>query len=253
MVTDLYRGAIAAIAVTLMLTLFSYATTPALTFNEGFGYLDGQSYGAMARTFRTGEHYDILAPYAFRVLPPALVAWSGLPYRTGFLLLNLFAYFVAAAALFALLIRYRTKFTNALILIAWWAMLPAGIRLALFYPVLGDGVGTGFSYLLLLGAVVDAPAWFATGLALGVLTRESLVALIPFYGLARGTRSWRTTALKLAVVSAPAVLVFIWVRVAQPIPAANGVSTLDDAVRNWNWFLQNASERAWRFAAAPPP
>ncbi|HEV2251360.1 MAG TPA: hypothetical protein VGT60_12730 [Candidatus Limnocylindria bacterium] len=241
----------AGIAVLAVATLLR-PITPALEFNSGFGFLDGQSYGAMARTFRTGERFDILSPYVFRVLPAALVAWSGASYRLGFLVLNVLGYVVAAVALYGLMAHYAIRSRTALLLVVWWAVLPAGVRLAEYYPVLVDGVGSAFSGALLWAAATGISIAFMAVLMLGVLARENLLVLAPLPFLAQRRAGLVGAARQATVLALPAVATLLWVHRWPPIPAANGFSMFDDVMRNWGWFTQNADARFWRFLAAPP-
>lgn len=236
---------------TLVLAALLRLVTPSLQFNDGFGYLDGQSYGAMARSLRTGEHFEILSPYAYRVLPAAIVAWSGLEYRFGFLVLNILAFTAAAGALYGLLTHYGTRSRSALLLVAWWLLLPAGLRFAEYYPVLIDGVGMAMTTGLLWAVVSGAASAWVIVLALAVLVRENLLLLAPLPAFAsqrRGAAFGQGRALLLAI---PAIAAIFIVRLLPPISAANGPSTFDDAIRNGRWFLENADARSWRFLAAP--
>src|SRR5687768_6194284 len=82
--------------------------TPQITFNGGYGY-DGIVYADMVRAMRGESDGALLAErphFAYRPLPAALVAVSGLEPRTGFLVLNLFSLVVAGPLLFLLLRRY---------------------------------------------------------------------------------------------------------------------------------------------------
>lgn len=56
-------------------------TTPRIAFNDGLGYLDGQTYAAAVRVLRGELDVEMSAPYVYRVAPLALLAWSGAPDR----------------------------------------------------------------------------------------------------------------------------------------------------------------------------
>src|SRR5712692_8645313 len=205
-------GVALASTLTVAIALVLRLVTPSLTFGDGYGFLDGQSYGAMARSLRTGEHFDILSPYAFRVLPAALVAWSGLDYRLGYLLLNMFGYVVAGGALYGLLVATGARARVALLLVAWWAVLPAGVRLSEYYPVLVDGVGAAFLMALLWAAVAGSILACALLLAAGALVRENLIVLTPMVGLLTPGRNAVSAARRALLVVAPAAAVLLWVR-----------------------------------------
>jgi hypothetical protein len=248
------RGAdiVGAAVLTFVGIAIARATTPAITFGDGLGFLDGLTYAAMVTVLRTGEHIDLLSPYVYRILPIAAVAVSPLSLRTSFLLLNMLAFSAAGAALYVLARRYSPSPIVALLAVAWWVVLPAGIRLSVYYPVLIDGIGFLFLVALTLAAVQrNAPA-FALLLPLGLLTRENLVVLIPFLFLSLRERGLVRAFVLTSLAAMPGLIALATVRIAPPIVPANDFSTFDDIVRNWGWFAQNAAERAWRFAAAPP-
>ncbi|HEV8535046.1 MAG TPA: hypothetical protein VGR87_04900 [Candidatus Limnocylindria bacterium] len=228
--------------------------TPHIAFNDGYGY-DGVAYADLVRAMRGESDGSLLGQrphFAYRPLPPALVAASGLDIGRGFLALNLLAYVASGPVLVVLLRAYGAPAGAALLATLWWALLPAGLRLAIYYPVMIDGLG-----LLLMLAVLAAAAWrrvalFGLLLAIGVLARENLIVLVPFLWIRLlPSGLWRAT-LVTALAATPAALVFEAVRLAPPIPPPARFDVAFEMRQNWDWLLQNAADRAWRFAAAGP-
>lgn len=248
---DLLRGTAIPLALTGTAIVLFALTTPPISFNDGLGF-DGQSYAAMARALRDGQQPDVRAPFAYRIVPVALVAYSQLPIPAGFLLMNLVSYIVSAVMLVKLLRRHDVTAPLSLLGVVWWLALPAGLRLALYYPVLTDGIGFAFLLALLLTAIQGRFIVFAVLLPFALLTRENLILLIPFLWLAN-IRMGLVRATRLTLVASIAgVLAFAIVRIVPPIPPTNGFSTLDDISQNWRMFSQNARDVFWRFLAAPP-
>lgn len=243
---------LSALAVYGVVVLLVVVFTPHLTFNDGFGDLDGRAYAAMVAQLRGGLPVDLPPEYVYRILPVELVAHSRIDPLTGFLVLNLTGLTVAAILLYALLRAYGISSTVAIIGVAWWAVLPAGIRLSWYYPYLVDGVGYGFLTALLYLAVKGRFALFAIVLPFALLTRENLVTLIPFLWLVNARRIGllRSGALTSAV-ALPGMVAFELVRLFPVIAPAKPADTLGDIRQNFEWFRTNTAERSWRFEAAP--
>lgn len=244
-------GAAAALAIYGLTLGVIAATTPHLSFNDGYGYLDGRVYAAMAAELRGASPVDLPPEYVYRILPIAMVAASPLDLLTGFLVLNLIGYAIASVLLYVLLRGSGVSPTLSLFGVLWWAMLPAGVRLSWYYPALIDGIGYAFLLALLLAAIHRRPLAFALLLPPAILTRENLVSLIPFFWLAMLRSGMLRATATTCLAAMPAVAFYVAVRVAPVIVPAAPPDVLADIRQNFEWFKDNAAERAWRFFAAP--
>ncbi len=256
-------GPLACLVLVASLALLFRAFTPRLAFNDGLGYRDGYSYAELVRAMR--EHVDVIvqAPYVYRLAPSAIVALTGLEVKRAFLWLNVASLVASALLLYALLRRYGATLPLALLGVLWWAALPAGLRFAYYYPVLLDGIGFLLLMLLIHASLARRTLLFALVLPLAVLTRENLVALVPFFWLAgRDARARRIGPagqgpspgphLVSALASLPGVAAFVLVRAFPPIPPEKGFNTIEDMGQNLYWLATNDHERLWRFLAAAP-
>lgn len=250
--------------------------TPRIAFNDGLGY-DGQYYAAAVRAMR-GDPAAVLAErphYAFRPLPVALVAWSGMDVLRGFLLMNVLSLALAGALLALLVLRARPPAPwLAGLAVLWWATLPGGARYALYYPVLIDAIGLAFLMALLFAVTERRPLLFAALLVPALLTRETLIALVPmlWIALVRRTGGRSPSERQRPVPSTHAVRArglvgatgwaalaaivglgtLALVRAYPPIPPAQPFDALFEIRQNVEWFFQNANARAFRFASAWP-
>lgn len=244
----LLGAAVIVIAVVLLRPM-----TPRITFNQGLGY-DGQHYAAMVGAMR-GDPTPVLAErphYAYRPLPMAIVAASGLDVIRGFLWMNVLS-LVGAGALLGLLLRsYGAPLLLVGVGVLWWAVLPGNVRYALFNPVLVDGIGL----LLLMAATVAAalrrPVMFAAVLIPGVLARENLVVVVPMLWLALLPQGFKRATAWTVAASIPALIAMYTVRQFPPVPVAASFDAFFEIRQNVDWFLGNAAERFWRFLAAWP-
>lgn len=228
----------------ILLALFLTNTRP-LEANAGFGY-DGEHYAALVRWLRGDTGEALMSPFAYRVLPPALVAASGLEIRLGFLALNVGALIASGLVLLSILRTEGATPVRALVLVGWFALLPNGLRYAVAYPVLVDGVGTLAFVALLAAAQRRNAVLFAALLVPGVLTREHLILLAPLAATIGGRRG----IAQVAAVALPAALALVVVHAAAS-DAVSGPSTLRIALFNGLTILTNAEGAAFRLLAAP--
>lgn len=212
--------------------------------NGGLGY-DGVQYAALVSWLRGAPAETPLQPYAYRVLPAALVAASGLEVRSAFLALNVAALVASALLLAAMLRAEGARPGHALVLLAWYALLPNGLRYALAYPVLVDGIGLALFTLLLFAAQRGQPVVAAAALLAGGLTREHLLLFAPV--AAAGAR--RPVARAVAV-ALPGVAAAALVRLAPPYPVS-GPGTLDYLAAHAAMIAIGANAEPLRLAAAP--
>ena len=246
--------AVAAAGIVLAVILVLRPLTPHVSFNGGLGY-DGVAYADMVAALRGASDGALIATrphFAYRPLAPAIVAASGLDPIRGFLLVNLTSFVLSGPLLLALLRRYGVGVAPALLGVLWWATLPAGVRYAIYDPVLTDGLGLLFLLAALVAIAHERVAVFALILAFGVLVRENLVVLVPFAALALWRRGPLRAVALAALAAVPAALVFVAVRLAPPLPPPHGFDALFEIRQNWDWLTRNASDRAWRLLAAGP-
>jgi hypothetical protein len=229
--------------------------TPRMTVNDGWGY-DGVTYADMTFTFRGQSDGALLAErphFAYRPLVPFIVAKSGVDdVKDAYLALNAGALVLSGPALLALLRAYRVRVALGLLAVVLWALLPAALRYALYYPVLVDGVGLFFMIAALAAAAWRRVAFFAVLLAVGVLVRENMVILVPVLWLRLLPRGAKHATALTALAAIPALITFFGVRLAPPIPPPVPFSAADEFRQNVRWLLENAADRAWRFAVAGP-
>ena len=245
---------IGAAAIVLGVILLLRSITPHIDFNDGYGY-DGVAYADMVRAFRGQSDGALLAErphYAYRPLPAMLVAASGLNIKIGFLAMNLAAFIASGPILLLLLRAYGSPTSASLLAVFWWAVLPAAVRYAIYYPVLIDGIGLLFMLAILAAAAWRRVALFAVLLAFGVLARENLVILVPFLWFRLLPLGIRRASVLTLLAALPGAMAFEAVRLAPPIPSPQAFSVLVEFRQNFEWLLQNATDRAWRFVAAGP-
>jgi hypothetical protein len=245
-------GLIAAAAIVAAVALALGPVTPQIEFNRGLGF-DGIVYADMVAAMRgqsTGALLTEAPPYAYRPVAPALVAWSGLDVSRGFLLLNVSSFILSGPLVFLLLRRYGAATSAGLLGVFWWATLPAGLRYAIYDPVLTDGVGLLFMFGVLVAIAYRMTTVFAAVLALGVLVRENLAIFAPFAWLSLLPLGWRKATALAGLAALPAAAAFIFVHVAPPIASPHAFDWLYFVAENCERLLGNAGGRAWRFAAA---
>jgi hypothetical protein len=229
-------------ALVALLALFLANTRP-LEANGGLGY-DGQAYAAMTAWRRGDTSVVPWSPYAYRVLPSAVVAASGLEVRTGFFALNAAALIAAGLVLLAILRRAGASPGRAVLLVTWSALLTHGLRHAVIYPVLVDGVGTLLFVSLVLLAQRRGAVAFAALLVPAVLVREHMILFAPL--AVPDPRSWRRTV----AVALPAAIALVIVHIAPPYPVRGEGTLVYVLVNSWT-ILTNASDEVLHLAAAP--
>lgn len=215
------------VTVLLLACIFAllWLDTRPLDVNDGFGY-DGLEYARLALSLRSGTPMEIDSPQVYRVVAPAIVALSGLEVRLGFFVLNVAADLGSGLLLLVLLKRYGAAPGAAVLAIVWWGVLPFALRKELHTPVLVDAVSFFVLTALLLAAIARQHLLFAVLLAVGVLTRESLLLVAPFLILRAVPLGWRVTATAAAAVI-PALAALTLIHVAPPAPPRPG--SLDTA------------------------
>src|SRR5438309_11981803 len=106
----------------------------------------------------------------------------------------------------------------ALVAVGWWAVLPLGLRWALYYPVLPDTLGFFLLLALMVCALEGRFILFGGLLVVAALTRENLIALGPFLWLIHVRRDPLGVTLRSLAGGLPAVLVYLAVRVFPVLP-----------------------------------
>src|SRR5207237_22326 len=102
--------------------------------------------------------------------------------------LDLLAALGSAWLLYRLLRHYAVSPALSLLAVGWWAVLPLGLRWALYYPVLPDTLGFFLLLALMVCALEGRFVLFGGVLVVAALTRESLIALGPLLWLLQARR-----------------------------------------------------------------
>ena len=243
-----------AIAIAAVAFLVLAPFTPRIAFNDGLGF-DGRVYAWLTQALRGDHSVIVVPPWSFRLAPSAIVAATGLEVKLGFLLLDLLSALGSAWLLYRLLRHYAIAPALALLAVAWWAVLPLGLRWALYYPVLPDTLG----FLLLLALMVSALEGrflvFAGVLVVAALTRENLIALGPFLWLVHVRRDPFGATLRSLAVGVPAVLVYLAVRLFPVVPPPPDFTNWAERYQidvNLRFVFENIDAHAWRYVLAAP-
>ena len=247
-------GPLLAVGIAALVFALLAPFTPPIAFNNGLGF-DGRVYADLTAAMRGDHSGTVVPPWSFRLLPSAIVAASGLEVKLGFLLVNLLSALGSAWLLYRLLRHYRVSPRLALLGVGGWAVLPLGLRWALYYPVLPDTLG----FFLLLGLIVAALEGrfllFAGLLIAGTLTRENLIALGPFLWFVHVRRDPLGVTLRSLAVGLAAVAVYFAVRVfpvvAPPPDYGNWLERYNFGV-NLRQVWENYDAHAWRYVLAAP-
>ena len=247
-------GPALAVAIAAIAFLVLAPFTPPIAFNDGLGF-DGRVYAWLTQALRGDHSVTVVPPWSFRLVPSAIVAVTGLEIKLGFLLLDLLSALGSAWLFYRLLRHYAIVPSVALLAVGWWAVLPLGLRWALYYPVLPDTLG----FLLLLGLLVSALegryAVFGVLLVVGALTRENLIALGPFLWLIHVRRDPVGVTLRSLAVGVPAVLVYFAVRSFPVVPPPPDFTNWTERYRidvNLRYVFENIDAHAWRYVLAAP-
>jgi hypothetical protein len=226
--------------------------TPPIAFNDGLGF-DGRVYGNLTAAMRGNPGGSVVPPWSFRLLPSAIVAASGLEVKLGFLLVNLLSGIASAWLLYRLLRHYAVSLPLSLLAVGGWAVLPLALRWGLYYPVLPDTLGFFLLLALIVTALEGRFLLFAGLLLIGTLTRENLIALVPFLWFAHVRRNPLGVTLGTLAIGLSAVLLYFAVRVFPVIPPppdyANWAERYNIGV-NLRQVFENYDAHAWRYALA---
>ena len=248
------RTTIAAVALSLASLTVLWVLTPPIAFNDGLGN-DGKFYVAMTEALRGLPADPPEAPFAYRLLPSALVALMPFEPRTGFLLVNIVSVIGSAVLLVRLLRRYGINGRFALLGVLSWLALPMGARWDLYYPTLTDAVGFFLLMALIVCALEERYILFAVALVAAVLTRENLIIAIPFFWRAHLRAGPAKITALVALASLPAMIVFFLVRAFPPLaPPADSANWLEAHHIWWNLALiaNNGEGHTWRYLLAAP-
>jgi hypothetical protein len=245
-------GPLVAVAIAAIVFALLAPFTPPIAFNDGLGY-DGRVYADLTAAMRGDHSGTVVPPWSFRLLPSALVAASGLDVRLGFLLVNLLSGLASAWLLYRLLRHYGISVPLSLLAVGAWAVLPLGLRWALYYPVLPDTLGFFLLLALIVTALEGRFLLFAALLIAGTLTRENLIALGPFLWFAQVRRDPLGVTFRSLAVGLAAVAVYFAVRVfpvvAPPPDYGNWLERYNFGV-NLRQVFENYDAHAWRYVLA---
>lgn len=215
--------------------------------------LGGWYYGAIAYTeepFRSQDlsfylrmaevapNIDPLVnqPFNFRILGPFLVGFLPVPEPLGFTLLTVF-FSALAASLFYVLLRYVGLSAAVSFVVTVLVLLNRYVFGILLFNnfQLGDAMSLVLLMLLFLTMWEDRWAAFGVLLALGSLTREITILMVPvafLYLLERRQLSarWR----RVALAALPGVLIFVALRAFMP---SEGGRSLTEALVAFSYKL----------------
>ena len=248
------QPAVAGLAITMAAIAVFALLTPPIAFNDGLGN-DGKRYADLTQGLR-GKPGDLpWGPFAYRVLPSALVALLPFDIPTGFLVVNLASVLATAVLLLRLLRHFGVATQVALVALVWWLVLPMGLRWDMYYPVLGDAFGFFILVALVICALERRLGLFAVALVAGALARENLLMAIPFLWRAHlRTKPIRWTVL-VALVSIPALGALLAIRAFPPVAPAAGSGSLSQATvvaQELALIFKNDGGQAWRVLLAAP-
>lgn len=249
---DAVAGPLLAVAIAALAFALLAPFTPPIAFNDGLGY-DGRVYADLTAAMRGDHSGTVVPPWSFRLLPSAIVAASGLDVRVGFLLVNLLSGLGSAWLLHRLLRHYGVALPLILLAVAGWAVLPMGLRWAMYYPVLPDTLGFFLLLALIVAALEGRFLLFGGLLIAGTLTRENLIALGPFIWFIHVRRDPVGVTLRSLAVGLAAVAVYFAVRVFPVIPSAPGYENWAERYNigiNLGQVFLNYDAHAWRYALA---
>jgi hypothetical protein len=226
--------------------------TPRIELNGGLGD-DGRFYAEITQGLRDHVAVAGRAPFAFRLLPSALVAPTPFDIPTGFSVLNVLSVLGSAVLIVVLLRRYGATAPATLLALSWWLAVPMGARWALYNPVLPDALGFFLLMLLVLICLDRRYVLLAVALLAGVLTRENLLMTVPFLWRAHVARGFvRISALTL-IAALPAATMFFAVREFQALAAPGGeFFALRGIPNGLGLILDNWEGQASRYALAAP-
>ncbi len=246
-------GPLVAVGIAALVFALLALFTPPIAFNDGLGY-DGRVYADLTAALRGDHSGTVVPPWSFRLLPSVIVAASGLEVKLGFLLVNLLSGLGSAWLLYRLLRHYAVSPPLILLAVGGWAVLPLGLRWALYYPVLPDTLGFFLLLALIVAALEGRFLLFAGLLIAGTLARENLIALGPFLWFANVRRDPLGVTLRSLAVGLAAVLVYFAVRVFPLVPPPpeyeNWVERYHIGL-NLRQVFENYDAHAWRYAFAP--
>ncbi len=159
-------------------------TTPQIAFGKGLlglGYgHDGTVYGWMTEHFAWFKH-SVQPPFNGRILMPWLVHVSGLSTFSGYGLFNGLFYFANAWLVFQLMRFYKASEGVCSAAVILFCLVRFYEKFSVYYPVLTDMAGVFFLLAGINAALRGKPFLFALTLTLGVLCRENILVLIPFF------------------------------------------------------------------------
>jgi hypothetical protein len=247
-------GPALAIAIAAIAFLVLAPFTPRIAFNEGLGF-DGRVYAWLMQNLRGDHSVAVVPPWSFRLVPSAIVALSGLEVKLGFLLLDVLSALGSAWLLYRLLRHYAISPALSLLAVGWWAVLPLGLRWAIYYPVLPDTLGFFLLLALMVCALEGRFVLFGGVLVVAALTRENLIALGPFLWLLHVRRDPVAVTLRSLAVGAPAVLVYLAVRLFPVVPPPPDFTNWAERYQidvNLRFVFENIDAHAWRYVLAAP-
>ncbi|MCE1190484.1 MAG: hypothetical protein LWX56_15250 [Ignavibacteria bacterium] len=187
---------------------------------------------------------DTLAPYCWRLLPPAIIHYIPADYHISYFFLSLISLFGCAYLLY-----YITQLNNmpeavsrASVIMFLSMVYVVRINLIEFAAV--DPVAFFFILLAIYAAMVEAKPLFIAATILGVLSKEIALMCIPFYF----TWNYRKSSIKnllreTVLLGSPAIAVWLLLRITiQPVSTYSFWSLFHDySLYRINCFLGKTS------------
>jgi hypothetical protein len=229
--------------------LFAFRFNTSLLQLTAESHADALEYVRLVEGLRSVAYAQPQAPFAFRILPAAIVAATGLDPTLGFFVLDVAAILGTGLLLLPLLRPWVTP-AGAVMAVVGWSVLPYSIRLFVNYPILPDALAAFLFVALLMAAHRRNTAMFVVLLVAGVLTRENLLFVGPLFLLRTIAARQPIRFAILAPLPAAAALaaVHLWPPVA---PANDSLGTVANVAHFANALLTNEHDEAWRALAAP--
>ena len=215
------------LAVSLLLGRFATLPPPVYFLHDQRHYL------AMAAPTSPPSEAQRTAPFAWRVLPPALVRASGLPGETGFHALTLLALTLIPPAIAVMLAGAGVSSSTALAMGAVAALAPAVAGYLSWDYIRPDAPALLLIVLAAWSAIGARPMLFLVALAALSLTKETWLVSAAFALI--WTRAYQPAFLKWAVAGSVMAL-FMAVGVRLAIPSMTPYSPLS-IVRELYWPL----------------
>lgn len=169
----------------------------------------------------------VTQPFAFRILPPFLVGLLPISEPLGFLILSI-VFSICVACLFYYMLRYVGISSNVSLVVVILALLNRYVFGVVLWNYFHVGVILSLAFVIILFLAMWENRWFVFGvaLALGIMTREIAILMVPvafIYLIERKQLSLRWRQVAAAIL--PGLVIFVLIRLFVPI--GGGTSLLE--------------------------